>query len=117
MTLLKVRSTKRLDDFGTGYSSLSWVQRLPVTRLKIDRSFIAGLADHAIDHAIVTATVGLARALHLGTIAEGVETERQREILQGIGCTRMQGYLIAAPMPADQFLAWLETHQPARRSA
>ncbi len=109
--------TAMLDDFGTGYSSLSWVQRLPVTRLKIDRSFIAGLADHAIDHAIVTATVGLARALHLGTIAEGVETERQREILQGIGCTRMQGYLIAAPMPADQFLTWLDTHQPVRRSA
>ncbi|UUY03433.1 EAL domain-containing protein [Svornostia abyssi] len=108
--------TAMLDDFGTGYSSLSWVQRLPVTSLKVDRSFVAGLADGAVDHAIVTATIGLARALHLGTVAEGVETERQREILRQLGCGRMQGFLIAEPMPGDLFLTWLEGRS-RRRSA
>ncbi len=102
--------TAMLDDFGTGYSSLSWVQRLPVTTLKIDRSFVAGVADREIDRAIVAATLGLARALHLETVAEGVEDERQRDVLRQLGCARMQGFLVARPMPGDAFLVWLERY-------
>lgn len=99
--------TAVLDDFGTGYSSLSRVQRFPVSSLKIDRSFVAGLGTASIDHAIVETTLALARALELGTVAEGVETEAQRQILADLGCARMQGYLISKPLPGEAFTAWL----------
>lgn len=107
--------TAVLDDFGTGYSSLSRVQRFPVSSLKIDRSFVSGLGAGRIDHAIVEATLALARALELGTVAEGVETEEQRRILLDLGCTRMQGYLVSKPLPGEAFAAWL-ARRPARRA-
>jgi EAL domain-containing protein (putative c-di-GMP-specific phosphodiesterase class I) len=86
-----------LDDFGTGFSSLSYLKRLPVHTLKIDRSFVAGLGSDAGDRAIVAAIMGVARALDLQVIAEGVESERQAAELVALGCPVAQGFLYAAP--------------------
>jgi diguanylate cyclase (GGDEF)-like protein len=90
-----------LDDFGTGYSSLSYLQRYPINRIKIDRSFIAnlGVADEADE--FITAIVRLARALKLSVIAEGVETTSQHSRLSEAGCSDMQGYLFGKPVSAD----------------
>jgi predicted signal transduction protein with EAL and GGDEF domain len=97
-----------LDDFGTGASSLSWLQRLPVSALKVDRSFVQGIEARSVDWAIVGATLGLARAMNLESVGEGVETEDQLEALRALGCTAAQGYLLCRPLPEDQLLAWLE---------
>jgi EAL domain-containing protein (putative c-di-GMP-specific phosphodiesterase class I) len=106
-----------LDDFGTGWSSLAWLQRLPVQTLKVDRSFVAGLAHGGRDRAIVDATLQLARALGLQTVAEGVETAEQRAILEELGCDRLQGFFIARPLTSEELLARLraEAAAPARR--
>jgi diguanylate cyclase (GGDEF)-like protein len=96
-----------LDDFGTGYSSLSYLKRLRPDTLKIDRSFVEGLPDDPDDRALVRAVLGMARALGVGVVAEGVETVAQREWLLSHGCTLQQGYLYARPMPADALEAWL----------
>lgn len=92
-----------LDDFGTGYSSLSVLKRFPISRLKIDRSFVASLPGADSDSAIVQAIVAMARALRMNVVAEGVETEAQRQYLQDIGCHVMQGYLKARPLTLDEF--------------
>ncbi len=105
-----------LDDFGTGHSSLAWVQRLPVSCIKIDRAFVNDVAVDGIDRAIVHASLYLSRALGTETIAEGVETEAQREQLIRMGCQKLQGYLFARPQPADVFPGWL-TKQRARARA
>jgi len=89
-----------LDDFGTGYSSLSHLRRLPISALKIDRSFIDGLATEKDDSAIVSGVIGMARGLDLGIVAEGVETPAQAEALRALSCDFVQGYLFARPMPA-----------------
>ncbi|MEZ4334645.1 MAG: EAL domain-containing protein [Myxococcota bacterium] len=89
-----------LDDFGTGYSSLSALQRFPIERLKIDKSFVAGVGGHANDEALVSATVALARGLSLEVVAEGVETEEQARFLTALGCRELQGYLFSRPLPA-----------------
>jgi diguanylate cyclase (GGDEF)-like protein/PAS domain S-box-containing protein len=89
-----------MDDFGTGYSSLSYLHSFPFDKIKIDRSFIAGLASRDDEAAaIVRAITGLARSLNMTTTAEGVETEHQLELVKAFGCTEIQGYLIARPMP------------------
>ncbi len=90
-----------LDDYGTGYSSLAYLKRFPLNRLKIDRSFVDGIPEDNDDMAIVKSTVVLARHLRLKVIAEGVETEPQRDFLHTLGCEELQGYLIAKPMPGD----------------
>jgi diguanylate cyclase (GGDEF)-like protein/PAS domain S-box-containing protein len=90
-----------LDDFGTGYSSLAYLKRFPLDVLKIDRSFIAGLGRDEEDSAIVAAIVQMARTLGLTVVAEGVERPEQLERLRELDCDRVQGRLIAEPMPAD----------------
>jgi diguanylate cyclase (GGDEF)-like protein len=90
-----------LDDFGTGYSSLSYLKHLPLDTIKIDRTFVAGLAGDT-DRSIIEAVVALARGLHIGVVAEGIETEAQFEILRQIGCDVGQGYLFSRPLPANE---------------
>ena len=91
-----------LDDFGTGYASLTHLRRYPVDLLKIDRSFVADLEDDAGSRAIVTGVIELAQRLGIKVVAEGVETEAQREFLAAHGCDFLQGYLIARPMAASR---------------
>jgi diguanylate cyclase (GGDEF)-like protein len=98
-----------LDDFGTGYSSLSYLQRFPFDKIKIDRCFVNDLAE-AGGSSIVQAVVNIAAARHMTTTAEGVETRQQQELLRGLGCTEMQGYLFSAPKPADEVRKILLTH-------
>ena len=96
-----------LDDFGTGFSSLTHVRRFPLTSLKVDQTFIAGMCDHPEDRAVVEVVIGLARALGLLVVAEGVETTEQWDALRAMGCDHAQGYLIAPPMPADVAIKWI----------
>jgi diguanylate cyclase (GGDEF)-like protein len=95
-----------IDDFGTGYSSLSYLRQLPAEELKIDRSFIMDLESNDDARAIVDAVVRLAHALGLKVVAEGVDTTRQCEILLGLGCDELQGFLFARPMSAQALLEW-----------
>jgi EAL domain-containing protein (putative c-di-GMP-specific phosphodiesterase class I) len=97
-----------LDDFGTGYSALSHLRRLELDVVKIDRSFVSGLAVSARDQAIVESTIALAHAVGLSVVAEGVETQAQLEVLQRIGCDAAQGYLLAPPAPADAMVPFLD---------
>ncbi|MEU6587930.1 bifunctional diguanylate cyclase/phosphodiesterase [Streptomyces sp. NPDC046881] len=96
-----------LDDFGTGYSSLVHLRRLPVSELKIDRSFVARLAVDAQDAEIVRCTVDLAHSLGLLVVAEGVEDDETWERLRDLGCDAVQGWLVAAAMPPEEATAWL----------
>ena len=89
-----------VDDFGTGYSSLAYLRRFPVDVLKIDRTFVDGLGKDLEDSAVAAAVVSLADTLGFTTVAEGVETELQRDCLLGLGCERAQGYLFARPVPS-----------------
>ncbi|MDQ5849871.1 MAG: EAL domain-containing protein [Pseudomonadota bacterium] len=107
VTLGTLRRLKQLgvsiaiDDFGTGYSSLAYLKRFPVDKLKIDRSFVVESPDDRDQGAIITAIVALARALQIKVIAEGVETETQREFLTACGCDYLQGFLTGRPVDAD----------------
>jgi EAL domain-containing protein (putative c-di-GMP-specific phosphodiesterase class I) len=101
-----------IDDFGTGYSSLTYLRRFPVETLKIDRSFVAGIGRDREDEAIVDMILGLARALDLRVVAEGVETAEQLHQLRQLGCGLMQGFYFGRPMPADQIRSFLSRPQP-----
>jgi diguanylate cyclase len=91
-----------VDDFGTGYSSLAYLQRFPLAKLKIDRSFVENLLTSRNDQAIVSAVVGLAQTLDLELVAEGVETEAQRTLLTEMGCDHIQGWLVCKALPSDE---------------
>jgi diguanylate cyclase (GGDEF)-like protein/PAS domain S-box-containing protein len=96
-----------IDDFGTGYSSLAYLSRLPVNEMKIDRSFIMGIADDSSKAAIVRAALDLGHNLRLEVVAEGVEDKRTWDLLFALGCDTAQGYYMARPMPAEAVLPWL----------
>ncbi|HJV68263.1 putative bifunctional diguanylate cyclase/phosphodiesterase [Ideonella sp.] len=99
-----------IDDFGTGHSSLSHLRELAVDKIKIDRSFVAGLPADTGAQAIARAVVQLAHGLNLSVTAEGVETEAQREALIAMGCDELQGFLISRPLPARALGQWLHAH-------
>jgi len=96
-----------IDDFGTGYSSLSYLKRMPIDKLKIDRSFVTDIASDAEDRAIAATIVSMSRTLKLEALAEGVETAEQAALLAGLGCEVFQGYYFSRPLPAAEAEAWL----------
>jgi EAL domain-containing protein (putative c-di-GMP-specific phosphodiesterase class I) len=102
-----------IDDFGTGYSSLNYLNRFPLDKLKIDRSFVHDMLDDPTDLAITRAIIGLGHTLGLRVVAEGVETPQEVEILCGEGCDELQGFFYAKPMRARDFAEWAS----ARRTA
>ena len=104
-----------VDDFGTGHSALAQLKRLPVDELKIDKSFVIGREDQK-DQAILRATIDLAHKLGLVVVAEGIEDDAALERLAAMGCEHAQGYGIARPMPAEQFLPWLAQRRAAGRA-
>ncbi|MDO3700777.1 EAL domain-containing protein [Micromonospora sp. C28SCA-DRY-2] len=103
-----------LDDFGTGYSSLQHLRRLPLSEVKVDRSFVLGMAEDADDAAIVRSMIELAGALGLRVVAEGVEDERTWRMLHAAGCDAAQGWFYARPMPAEELVGWLARYRPVR---
>jgi EAL domain-containing protein (putative c-di-GMP-specific phosphodiesterase class I) len=104
MNALKNKGVKfSLDDFGTGFSSLTYLKSLPLTQLKIDQSFVRDALTNSNDAAIIRTIIALGDSLEMEVIAEGVETEQQREFLAAHGCHNYQGYLFSKPLPVKEF--------------
>jgi diguanylate cyclase len=99
-----------IDDFGTGHSSLSYLRRFKADTLKIDRSFVQMLPGSREDSAITAAVIALGRSMDMNVVAEGVESPEQAERLVELGCDEMQGYLLGRPMPAEDFMLWMQPH-------
>jgi diguanylate cyclase (GGDEF)-like protein len=108
--LRRMGASMFLDDFGTGYSSLTHIRHYPLSAIKIDRSFVAGVVENPEDRAVIGALVDMAEALGLHVVAEGVETEEQLRVLTELGCDTAQGYLMARPMPPETVAEWLDVH-------
>jgi EAL domain-containing protein (putative c-di-GMP-specific phosphodiesterase class I) len=106
-----------LDDFGTGYSSLNRLAHLPIRELKIDRSFMRYVESDPAARAIVTTVVRVGQSLHLTVVAEGVETEGQRNLLSELGCDVIQGFLYAPALSPSAFGRWLLDHSANQASA
>lgn len=100
-----------IDDFGTGFSSLSYLKRLPVDKLKIDKSFVKDLSTDSGDVAIVSAIITLSHNLNLTVVAEGIETMSQYEILKSFDCDEAQGYLFSQPLNGPDFIRWLSSYR------
>jgi diguanylate cyclase (GGDEF)-like protein len=98
-----------LDDFGTGYSSLTYLRRFPISRVKIDRSFVDGIPEDRENLALTAAIISMAHHLMMVVVGEGVETEEQAQSLRELGCEELQGYLISPPIPPKDFTRFLET--------
>lgn len=96
-----------IDDFGTGHSSLAYLSRLPVDVVKIDKAFIQNMGTEINDSAITKAIIDLAHGLGLSVVAEGVEDELTRDLLAGMGCDTIQGYLMSRPLPGPRLDRWL----------
>jgi EAL domain-containing protein (putative c-di-GMP-specific phosphodiesterase class I) len=105
--LRKIGIRFSLDDFGTGYSSLQYLKRLPLDQIKIDQSFVRDIVSDSHDKSIVRTIIAMANNMNLNVIAEGVETEEQRNVLFSEGCSTFQGYLFGKPVPLGQFEASL----------
>jgi EAL domain-containing protein (putative c-di-GMP-specific phosphodiesterase class I) len=112
-TLFRLRElgiSVALDDFGTGFSSLNYLRQFPFTKIKIDKSFVSDLSSSLESVSIVRAITGMAASLGMNTTAEGVETERQMEMVKGYGCTQIQGYLISKPCAPAELPAIFERY-------
>lgn len=103
-----------IDDFGTGYSSLSYLKSFSIHTLKIDLSFVRDVTNDRASRAIVQSIVSLGKGLDLAVVAEGVETKEQADLLASFGCSVLQGYYIGKPMPADEYLQWLDKEHSQR---
>jgi EAL domain-containing protein (putative c-di-GMP-specific phosphodiesterase class I) len=104
MTVLKSHGLRfSLDDFGTGYSSLSYLKRLPLDQLKIDRAFVHDMLVDVTSGAIAQTVISLSKAMGLSVMAEGVETEEQRDFLASLGCHAFQGFFFSPPLPLREF--------------
>ncbi len=101
-----------IDDFGTGYSSLAYLQNLPVSTLKVDRSFVAHMFDNPESAELVRTVVAMAKALGLSVTAEGVETAEQLTYLKALGCENAQGYFFSRPLPAEGVASYMLTPAP-----
>ena len=105
-----------IDDFGTGYSSLSYLRHLPVSELKLDRSFVADMDGETDAQALSNAILGIGKSLHLTVVAEGVETASQHRLLQDQGYDVAQGFWFARPLPPQELADWVYTHSPHRKA-
>jgi EAL domain-containing protein (putative c-di-GMP-specific phosphodiesterase class I) len=101
-----------IDDFGTGYSSLAYLNRFPIDKLKIDRSFVHDMLTDSTDRTITLAIIGLGHTLGLKVVAEGVEREGEAALLREAGCDELQGYLLGRPMPAEALTDWAQQRVP-----
>ncbi len=109
MTRLRLKGFKlSIDDFGTGYSSMEQLQRIPFGELKLDKSFVQGATEKTAARAILASTLAMAQKLKLSTVAEGVETQADLDLVRGLGCNLVQGWFVAKAMPVDQLLVWLK---------
>ncbi len=105
-----------IDDFGSGYSSLGLLQQFHVHRVKIDKSFIAGVAGSEKDRSLVGAVLGVSRAFGFDVVAEGVEREEDVDALRELGCSLLQGYYFARPMSFEQAVNWAKRHHVGKRN-
>lgn len=102
-----------IDDFGTGYSSIEKLKQLPFTELKVDRTFVCGASKDSVARTILESSVQMGHALGMSVVAEGAETQEDWDLLVAVGCDEVQGYFVARPMPAEEFIEWKTSWETA----